>query len=56
MLKYSHPELAVLVHYWPSMVFLPLVLLGVVVLATVTHFWDERDEEARRSTPPSPQG
>jgi|GraSoiStandDraft_46_1057282.scaffolds.fasta_scaffold2017863_1 hypothetical protein len=52
MLKYSHPDLAVLLHYWPSMVFLPLILLGVVALAAVTHFWDERDEQARRGGPP----
>jgi hypothetical protein len=52
MLKYSHPDLAVLLHYWPSMVFLPLILLGVVALATVTHCWDERDEQARGGGPP----
>ena len=51
MLKYSHPDLALLVQYWPTMVFLPLVLLMVVVLATVTHFWDQRDDEARRTNP-----
>ena len=53
MLKYSHPDLALLAQYWPTMVFLPLVLLMVVVLATVTHFWDQRDDEARRSSNPS---
>jgi hypothetical protein len=53
MLKYSHPDLALLMHYWPLMVFLPLVLLAVVSLATVTHFWDQRDEEERRTRPPS---
>ena len=51
MLKYSHPDLALLANYWPLMVFLPLVLLMVVVLATVTHFWDQRDDEARRTNP-----
>jgi hypothetical protein len=56
MLKYSHPDLAVLVHHWPSMVFLPLILLGVVALATVTHFWDERDEQARRGDGPPKEG
>jgi hypothetical protein len=55
MLKYSHPDLALLMHYWPLMVFLPLVLLAVVSLATVTHFWDQRDEEERRTRPPSPE-
>lgn len=53
MLKYSHPDLALLLHYWPLMVFLPLVLLAVVALATVTHFWDQRDEQARQSGPPT---
>ena len=47
MLKYSHPELAVVMHYWPSLIFLPLVLLVVVALATITHWWDQKDEEAR---------
>jgi hypothetical protein len=56
MLKYSHPDLAVLVHHWPSMVFLPLILLAVVALATVTHFWDERDEQARRAGGPPTEG
>ena len=55
MLKYSHPDLALLVQYWPLMVFLPLVLLVVVSLATVTHFWDQRDDEARRGPDPSPE-
>ena len=55
MLKYSHPDLALLAHYWPLMVFLPLVLIVVVSLATVTHFWDQRDDEARRSPDPSPE-
>ena len=45
MLKYSHPDLALLTHYWPLM----------VSLATVTHFWDQRDDEARRSPDPSPE-
>ena len=54
MLKYSHPDLALLAHYWPLMVFLPLVLLVVVSLATVTHFWDQRDDEARRGPDPTP--
>jgi hypothetical protein len=48
MLKYSHPTLAVLLHYWPSMIFLPTILLMVMVLAVVTHFWDQRDEAARQ--------
>ena len=53
MLKFSHPVLAWVVHYWPSVVFLPLVLAVVVMLATVTHFWDQRDDEARQAPRPS---
>ena len=53
MLKYSHPTLAFLAHYWPAMVLLPLILTGIATLAVVTHWWDRRDEEARRYSSPS---
>lgn len=39
--------LAWVVHYWPSVVFLPTILLVVVLLAAITHQWDRRDEAAR---------
>ena len=48
MLKYSHPVLAVIVQYWPSMVLLPLILLLIATLALVTKWWDGRDEVARQ--------
>jgi hypothetical protein len=47
MLRYSHPVLAWILHYWTVTIFLPSILLLVVVLAWVTHRWDERDEAAR---------
>jgi hypothetical protein len=49
MLKYSHPVLAVLVHYWPSMVLLPSLLILIAALAMVTRWWDARDEAGRRN-------
>jgi hypothetical protein len=48
MLKYSHPVLAVLVHYWPSMVLLPTILILIATLAVITRWWDGRDEADRR--------
>jgi hypothetical protein len=48
MLKYSHPTLAFLVHYWPVTIFLPTILLMIVALAMITRAWDRRDEEARQ--------
>ena len=47
MLKYSHPWLAVLIHYWPSLVLLPTLLLLVAALAMITRRWDARDEAKR---------
>ena len=47
MLKYSHPVLAVVVHYWPSMVLLPAILLLIATLAMITHWWDGRDDAAK---------
>ena len=47
MLKYSHPMLAMLLHYWPTAIFLPTILVVIVTLAMVTRSWDRRDEEAR---------
>ena len=46
MLKYTHPTLAWLLHYWPATIFLPTVLLLIAVLAMVTHRWDQRDKAA----------
>ena len=48
MLKYSHPMLATILHYWPTAIFLPTILLVIVALATVTRSWDRRDEAARQ--------
>ena len=47
MLKYSHPWLAAVLHHWPSVVFLPSLLILVTVLALITRRWDARDEEKR---------
>ena len=49
MLKYSHPVLAVLVHYWPSMVLLPAILIVIAALAVITRCWEDRDEAHRRN-------
>jgi hypothetical protein len=48
MLKYSHPTLAFLAHYWPVTIFLPTILLVILTLAMITRAWDRRDEEARQ--------
>ena len=40
----NHPTLAWLVDYWPSVVFVPTILLVIAALALVTHWWDRRDE------------
>jgi hypothetical protein len=50
MLKYSHPVLAFIVKYWPSVILLPTILLLIATLALITHWWDERDEAARQPT------
>jgi hypothetical protein len=47
MLKYSHPVLAVFLHYWPTLVFLPALLVLVTSLALLTRWWDRRDEAQR---------
>ena len=47
MLKYSHPVLAVVVHYWPTMVLLPALLILIATLAFTTRWWDGRDDAAR---------
>ena len=46
MLKYSHPWLALLLHYWPAAIMLPMILLLIVVLALITRWWDRRDRGA----------
>jgi hypothetical protein len=51
LLKYSHPVLAVFMHYWPSMVLLPIILLVIASLAFVTRWWDHRDEAHRHDAP-----
>ena len=54
MLKYSHPWLATLLHYWPAAILLPTILLLITALAVITHYWDEKDEAARRAQAPAP--
>ena len=50
MLKYIHPWLATVLHYWPATIFLPFILLLITVLAMITHVWDEHDDEAREAS------
>src|SRR5215212_1347862 len=57
------PVLDVFLAQWPTLIFLPAILVLVVVLVTVTRWWDRRDEsrlaekEARRAgTPARPTG
>jgi hypothetical protein len=47
MLKYSHPVLAVFVHYWPSMILLPAILVLIALLAVITRWWEDRDHSDR---------
>jgi hypothetical protein len=51
LLKYSHPVLAVFLHYWPTMVLLPALLLVIASLAFLTRWWDRRDEAHRHDAP-----
>ena len=48
MLRYEHPWLAFIVGHWPSMIFLPTIMLIVVALALVTRWWDKKDAEIAR--------
>ncbi len=41
----SRPVLDLFVEQWPSLIFVPAVLLLVAVLAGVTGWWDRRDAE-----------
>jgi hypothetical protein len=43
----NHPTLAWFVDYWPSVVFVPTILLVIAALALLTHWWDRRDESAQ---------
>jgi hypothetical protein len=36
--------LDVVLHQWPSLIFLPTVLVVVATLVGVTRWWDRRDE------------
>jgi hypothetical protein len=47
MLKYSHPVLAVFVHYRPSMILLPAILVLIALLAVITRWWEDRDHSDR---------
>lgn len=42
-LPYEHPDLWALLNHWPFTVFVPIVVLGVLSLATVTRISDSRD-------------
>jgi hypothetical protein len=41
------PEMEFVLDYWPIVVMVPLLLLLIALLATVTHFMDKRDESRR---------
>ena len=56
MLKYSHPWLATLLHYWPAAIMLPTTLLVITLLAFLTRWWDQRDEAAREASRQPAQG
>jgi hypothetical protein len=49
----NHPTLAWIVDYWPSVVFVPTILLVIAVLALATHWWDRRDESVRERQQPA---
>lgn len=42
------PEMKFILDYWPMVIMVPTLLVIIALLATVTHFWDRRDEEQRR--------
>jgi hypothetical protein len=48
MLRYTHPWLALLLHYWPAAILLPTILLMIAVLALITRWWDRRDATQAR--------
>jgi hypothetical protein len=49
-LKYEHPWVADTLHFWPATVFLPVIFVLIAALAVLTHWWDERDDEAREAS------
>ena len=55
MLRYAHPQLYFVIQNWPSLIFLPSVLVLIASLALVTRRWDQRDadraQELSRSAP-----
>jgi hypothetical protein len=47
----SGPDvLDVVLHQWPSLIFLPTVLVVVATLVGVTRWWDRRDEARATGT------
>ena len=46
----SRPVLDLFVEQWPSLIFVPAVLILVAVLAGVTGWWDRRDAERLADT------
>ena len=36
-----------LMDYWPSVIYVPAILVVIAALAVTTHFMDKRDESRR---------
>jgi hypothetical protein len=45
MLRYTHPWLALMLHYWPAAILLPTIFVLVAVLVQITRWRDRRDAE-----------
>jgi hypothetical protein len=41
--KGSPTVLDAVVHHWPSLIFVPAILVLIVVLVSITRWWDRRD-------------
>jgi len=41
------PEMEFLMDYWPSVVFVPTILVIITLLALATRYFDKRDESRR---------
>jgi hypothetical protein len=46
----SRPVLDLFVEQWPMLIFVPVVLILIAVLAGVTRWWDRRDAERSAAT------
>jgi TRAP-type C4-dicarboxylate transport system permease small subunit len=54
--KYDHPALAWVMGHWQLMIMMCGVLLLLAGLASITRWWQQKDEAARLTTYRRPYG